>query len=235
MSGEANQQFHLGVFAKHWQPGTVKTRLGATIGNELAATVYHSFIVAIVRRMSSFGASRKLIVAPESSTSAFGELLQQADLPSRWGVAHQGTGDLGVRMQRFFQIEFAASSAASILIGTDSPNVPLDYFERATQLLREKPVVLGPSEDGGYYLIALAAKSSNKKIPPIFTDIDWSTGNVWSQTTNRLREHNIDFGELPVWYDVDEADDLVRLRSDLAKSNSSLDLELAQQLNEILP
>lgn len=228
-------EVHLGVFAKHWQPGAVKTRLAATIGKELAATVYHAFIIAIVRRMSSFGATRELVISPETATSAFSGLLHQIETSSQWDVTHQGVGNLGERMQRFFESRFDSKTAARILIGTDSPNVPLEYFEKAKQLLRDKPVVLGPSEDGGYYLIALSDRVPKELTPTIFTDIDWSTENVWSQTIDRLREHDIDFGELPVWYDVDEADDLARLRVDLAQSNSPFDLELTQQLNDILP
>ena len=226
---------HLGVFAKHWRPGTVKTRLAATIGKELAATVYHSFIIAIVRRMSNFGSTRELVISPEPSTPNFTAMLHDIDKSSQWNVVHQGVGDLGERMQRFFEGDSASHSSASILIGTDSPNVPLYYFEKAEQLLRDKPVVLGPSEDGGYYLVAISGEMTKKKTPLIFTDIDWSTENVWPQTIDRLREHNIDFGELPVWYDVDEADDLARLRSDLTQSSAPLDLELSQHLNDILP
>ena len=92
------------------------------------------------------------------------------------------------------------------------------YLQQASCLLESHDVVLGPCEDGGYYLVG--ARGS---VPPIFSGIDWSTEQVWQQTIACLQEHRVRFAVLPTWYDVDTIEELKRLHSELQSDEASND------------
>ena len=107
-------------------------------------------------------------------------------------------------MQQYFVDALAHGARRVVLLGSDSPTLPLDYIERAWASLDDHPVVLGPTQDGGYYLIGI-----RDEVPPIFDHIAWSTPQVWDQTVSRLHQSQIPFAELPGWYDVDCLQDLL--------------------------
>ena len=197
----------LGVFAKYWQPGSVKTRLAATIGPASASQLYRCFVTTILDRFSTTGDDRFLCYAPPERRQEFLELS-----PPTWQCRPQGQGDLGTRMFRFLE-ERADGNDAAVLIGSDSPNLPTRLLDDAFRLLDAHSVVLGPSTDGGYYLVG--ARGS----PPgtMFQGIDWSSDRVWFQTVQQLEKACVEFAELPEWYDVDEYVDLQRLAKDLSQ------------------
>ena len=116
-----------------------------------------------------------------------------------------------------------------VVIGADSPNVPIEFIEQAFDELSRVPVVLGPSEDGGYYLLGTAGF-----VPPIFEQIAWGTPAVWSQTTTRLASAQLPFARLPSWYDVDRLTDLRRLLDDLATCHEPELRELRRRILDIL-
>ena len=219
-----------GVFAKYWEPGAVKTRLGASIGDQAAARVYREFLRTLLHRFSSAGDRRELVFAPSSRRADF-----QTFAPG-WPLADQGEGDLGQRMARFFQRAFDQQSSRVVLIGSDSPTLPHSILNDAFAKLREHPVVLGPSEDGGYYLVG-----ARGDIPPIFDNIDWSTPDVWSQTIRRLERFGVEHARLSTWYDVDSRPDLYRLKDELEQLGrkdpvwTPLTTEIQLALNQPLP
>ena len=94
------------------------------------------------------------------------------------------------------QWAFARGAERVVLVGSDSPSLPAAYLDEGLALLREKEVVLGPSMDGGYYLVGRRKGESR-----IFQDVNWSTGMVLGQTLARLGTQTL--GLLPPWYDVD--------------------------------
>ena len=104
--------------------------------------------------------------------------------------------DLGQRMEVLMQWAFARGAERVVLVGSDSPSLPAAYIDQGLALLREKEVVLGPSTDGGYYLVGRRKGASR-----IFQDVAWSTGMVLEQTLVRLEKQTL--GLLPPWYDVD--------------------------------
>ena len=110
--------------------------------------------------------------------------------------APQPEGDLGQRMESLMQWAFARGAERVVIIGSDSPSLPARYIDEGLALLREKEVVLGPSTDGGYYLVGRRKGESR-----IFQDVAWSTGMVFEQTLARLGTQTL--GLLPPWYDVD--------------------------------
>lgn len=196
-----------GVFAKYWQPGAVKTRLGEAIGNERAGELYRVFLATTCRRFEAIGDHRVLACTPAERRADFEALAGPA-----WVNESQSKGDLGCRMRDYFAAAFEKGADRVVLIGSDTPTLPLEFVEQAFDLLAEHPVVLGPSEDGGYYLVG-----ASDAVPPIFAGVSWSSPAVWSQTTCLLKEAGCAFGILPRWYDVDDQRTLHRLYEELSE------------------
>ncbi|MBI3462957.1 MAG: TIGR04282 family arsenosugar biosynthesis glycosyltransferase [Planctomycetes bacterium] len=197
----------LGVFAKYWTPGQVKTRLAAALGQEAAARLYAAFLRTTLSRFRHCGDRRVVVFSPSDRRGEFKALCS-----GDWELAPQSTGDLGDRMHRFFADAFAKGASRIVLIGSDSPTLPAEYIDRAFDLLADSPVVLGPTTDGGYYLVGISGQ-----IPPIFEGIAWSTPQVWRQTAERLAVAQLRYDILPQWYDVDESADLERLREEVER------------------
>ena len=199
------------MFAKHWRPGAVKTRLAASIGNEAAAALHRHFVQALLDRFQNIADRHILCFAPADSADSFGQLNLGC-----WTLEPQAAGDLGSRMQHYFSAALAVpDSPRIVLIGSDSPDLPLEYLAEAFDKLYDVPVVLGPTDDGGYYLIGLS-----DKVPPIFDNIPWSTPEVWSQTVARLADAKFPFHTLPQWYDVDDLAGLHRLHDSLPPNDA---------------
>jgi len=129
----------------------------------------------------------------------------------RYELTAQPEGDLGGRMAAFFDSVFQQGASQAVLVGTDSPTLPLSYISRAFEQLEEVDLVLGPATDGGYYLIGLSGS-----IPSIFQNMNWSRPSVLADTMNRLRGSSWRLGLLPPWYDVDTLDDWQMLRGHLS-------------------
>lgn len=185
----------LGMFAKYWQPGAVKTRLAASIGNDRAASLHRLFLQTLLHRLQNVASQNVLCFTPANSAAFFRELHLDS-----WHLQPQAAGDLGTRMRHYFASALSNTEPPrTVLIGSDSPDLPLECVQEALERLREFPVVLGPTTDGGYYLIGLS-----QMVPPIFDDIPWSTPEVWPLTTARLAAAQIPYHVLPQWYDVDD-------------------------------
>jgi uncharacterized protein len=187
----------LGLFAKQPATGAVKTRLAAATSAEWAAHVATAFLYDTVERLAGIAARRVLAFSPDDAQAYFASVVG-----NRFELMPQGTGDLGERMARFFSSQIAAGSVATVLLGTDSPTVPLDLVEQAFAALAQADLVLGPATDGGYYLIGCGPR-----LPPIFDGIAWSSSSVLADTVARLTEPSWRVALLPPWYDVDTWDD----------------------------
>jgi rSAM/selenodomain-associated transferase 1 len=196
----------LGVFAKYWAAGDVKTRLAATIGAQTAADFYRACLFTTLARLQDVGDRRVLAISPPERLPDFTSFA-----PQTWHIVPQASGDLGHRMHCFFHEGFASGATRMVLIGSDSPTIPRSYLQLAFTYLQRYPLVLGPANDGGYYLVGAAGR-----VPSIFDDIAWSTADVWRQTMHRLEQQQLPFAVLPEWYDVDEAEDMQRLYEELS-------------------
>lgn len=201
-----------GIFAKYWRPGNVKTRLAVSVGDELAADLHRVSVEILLARFGNVADRHVLSVWPPEDSHRF-----RAVIPSSWELTAQVDGDLGTKMAGYFAAAFAAGATQAVLIGADSPMMPRDVPEQAFKALDHDPVVIGPSDDGGYYVIGCRAP-----LPPIFADIAWSTPDVWSQTTMALQKAHCAFRELPICFDIDRLDDVRRLES-LLRSVGFLD------------
>lgn len=123
----------------------------------------------------------------------------QAWLGDAVPLAEQGEGDLGARMAR------ATAGGASILVGADLPDLALQHLEQAVAALRTHPAVIGPAEDGGYWLIGLQTP-----MPFLFEPMAWGTGVVFAQTMDRFAAHGIGPAVLEQLPDLDRPEDLRR-------------------------
>ncbi len=198
----------LALFAKHWEPGQVKTRLAARLGHDCASEIYLAFLHSLLERLAAAGDQRWLVYTPSNSRAAFQQLAG-----SSWRLVPQSAGDLGQRMAALFGQAFAAGAQHVVLIGSDCPTLPDVHIEQAFELLNRVAVVLGPATDGGYCLIGASGR-----VPPIFAGVDWSTDRVCEQTLAHLQSAELPYACLPPWHDIDTPEDLERLRHELSRS-----------------
>lgn len=182
----------LGIFAKRPEPGRVKTRLAAETSPEWAAEVADGFLRETLERVRRLAVRRVLAYAPADAGPWFSALTK-----NRFDLCPQSDGDLGQRMAAFFAAQFAQGAQRVVLIGTDSPSLPLAYIEQALTDLGGADVVLGPAADGGYYLVGCRGR-----VPPIFAGVRWGTAHVLGETLARL-DAAWKVAVLPPWYDVD--------------------------------
>jgi len=191
----------LGVLAKHWTPGAVKTRLAAAIGDHQAAVVYHDMLATTLARFAALADRRRVVFTPSDQRDDFAHLTDSA-----WELEPQIDGHLGHRIEHCFSHALAQGFERVVLIGADTPTVPAEFVAGAFRLLTRRSVVFGPAADGGYYLVGAA-----RRVPPIFTDIPWGTPEVWVSTKRRMEQAGIAWAELPTWWDVDDDRDYRRL------------------------
>ena len=197
------------IVAKAPQVGEVKTRLCPPLSPAEAAALSAAFLedtVDLVRGCR--GARGAFVFTPADREPYFAGLA-----PEFLRVAQQGP-DLGARLQHAFAALFATGATAVIALGADAPTLPIASIAEALRRLADEHVdaVLGPSDDGGYYLIGL-----RRPQPPLFDGIAWSTPAVRDQTMAAASAAGLTVSLLPAWFDVDTAADLERLDATLAE------------------
>ena len=187
--------FTLSVFAKAPVPGRVKTRLRPALSGGQAARLAAAFVRDTLGKAARLGQPVTVYYSGDRA------LLEPLALPGvRW--AEQGGGDLGARMARV--------PAPCLILGADSPHLPLSLLSAALAAVPAYDVVLGPAEDGGYFLIGLRAPQ-----PALFDGIAWSTETVLAQTLARADALGLTVHQTPPWYDLDTPADLRRLAQGL--------------------
>lgn len=214
---------HLGVFAKYWEAGAVKTRLARTIGFAAAAELHRSFVATTLRRFRHVGASRSVWMWPPECAESFSETVAEL-VSDSWRVRLQSAGDLGWRMREYFAATLPHSGRA-VLIGSDSPDLPAERIDEAFSALGTHDVVLVPSRDGGYCLVGMSSW-----IPQIFDNMAWSTPGVLATTLSRLDSAGARYVLLNDWEDIDDVADLARLKARLAAAPPN---PLDPSLNEL--
>ena len=201
----------LAVMAKAPRPGKVKTRLCPPLTPEQAATLNTCFLKDTTENLARVAASGQA-AGIISYTPAGDEALFDGLLPESFSLVLQRSGDFGERLLGAATDILACGFGAVCLIDSDSPSVPAAAFEQAvTELNRPGDrIVLGASEDGGYYLIGL-----KQPHPEPFQNITWSTSSVFAETVAAARAAGIEVVELPLWYDVDDGATLDILSAEL--------------------
>lgn len=196
------------VMVKAPRAGAVKTRLVPPLTGSEAASLAAAFArdtVDLVRRVVS---ETVVAYAPDDGRATLEALLEDEGL--LW-LAQRGE-DLGARIESAAAFAFESSRGPVVVVGTDSPTLPPTFVERAVASLSagEADVALGPTEDGGYYLVGL-----RENFEGLFRNVEWSTPRAYRQTASNAARLGLRVLELPRWYDVDTGADLLRLRDDL--------------------
>lgn len=192
------------VFAKPPRPGLVKTRLAPAVGEVPAAALARAFFEDTWAAASSLPWARAVLATTEP---AAGEWAGAKGGPT-WP---QGRGDLGDRLERVLRRALHRTPAA-LAIGTDTPGLPPILLSQARSALRSADAVLGPCEDGGFYLLGL------RRCPPgLLRDLPWSAPDTFRQTLSRLRERGLGTAVIAPWFDVDRPADLACLHALIAR------------------
>ena len=203
------------VFAKSPVPGQVKTRLIPHLSPEQAASLYQAFLVDWCNTLSTISAARCVIAyTPPKGLNVLQTLIGEGPVY----IPQQGA-TLGERLIAAARWACDQDYAKFLCVGSDSPTLPIQYVERALDLLESRDIVIGPSIDGGYYLIGFSKHGASVSIPTIFEEITWSTNAVFRQTLGKTQEINVRLGLLPPWYDVDTPAELQLLQDHLLGMN----------------
>ena len=226
----------LGLMAKYWTPGQVKTRLGRSIGMQRSARLHQLFVQHLCQTLGDVGSIREFVAAPDDALATLA-----TQLTSPWTLVAQSDGDLGERMKTWFRRHLTGAPAADteavsnatnrpaysrgplahesgdkriVLIGADCPTLSPGELERSFDTLVDHDVVLGPAADGGYYLVGINSRCADAATV-MFDVMTWSNSDVLATTRDRLRLAEISFTELPIREDVDTIVELHSLRDDL--------------------
>jgi rSAM/selenodomain-associated transferase 1 len=193
------------MFVKSPERGLVKSRLAVSLGEEVALDLYKCFVGDLLGMFKRCGYSLNIFFYPPEARQGIVQWLGDKHI-----LFPQMGDNLGERMKNAFQAVFSQGLSAAILIGSDSPDLPREVIDEALTSLKNHESVLGPSYDGGYYLIGLRADTFS---PKVFDGIPWSTPDVFKQTLSTLKEANLRVNILPKWRDIDTYDDLRTLFS----------------------
>ena len=185
------------LFARDPVLGKVKTRLSPFLEDESILKLYTCFLQDSLNNIRQVENIDHFVgVAPSNESGFFSEMLA----PDIQLFIQEGEL-LGDKMRRAIQDRFAEGYERVVIIGSDSPSLPVSYIYRAFD--SDKDMVLGPSTDGGYYLIGMKGK-----VVEVFDGVNWGTKTVLRETCERLVKNGAELELLPVWYDVDSPEDL---------------------------
>jgi rSAM/selenodomain-associated transferase 1 len=187
-------------FIKDPRKGRVKTRLASAIGDKMAVKLYRRFLLEMLFTLNKGTFLFYLCYSPENSLDNLKDWLGDHYL-----YMSQGGENLGEKMKNSFVEAFSMSFKRVVLIGSDIPDLPLEFIEEAFTSLREKDAVIGPSFDGGYYLIGFKDQTFS---PRVFDGIHWSTGSVFEETLKVLKQEGLTLHTLQPLRDIDTVEDL---------------------------
>jgi rSAM/selenodomain-associated transferase 1 len=214
------------IFAKAPVPGRVKTRLTPPLTPDEAARVARASLLATLRRF---------VPAAEATFALF--LEGTADHTIRAlaaglgvGIFPQSEGDLGSRLRAAFGFLRMRGADVTVALGSDSPTLDPLRLSEAIEALQRHDLVIGPAEDGGYYLIGMRGDHG-----AVFEGIPWSTPEVTPSTLDRAERLELSTCVLPEWYDVDDPATLLRAVEDSKEMGLSLGLDLEELRRRLAP
>jgi rSAM/selenodomain-associated transferase 1 len=178
-----------------------------------AATLYRAFLFDKIAQVRTLTSARPAIAyTPASGEDFFADLA-----PDFTRIAQQGT-DLGERLIHSLEYFLNLGDTGVMAIDSDTPTLPTHCLQQAIELLTKPDVdvVIGPSDDGGYYLIGVRALHRD-----LFTEMPWSTSAVLPETVRRAEARGLNVACLPAWFDVDTPEDLARLHTTLSQTEGA--------------
>ncbi len=191
------------AFVKSPEAGRVKSRLAADIGEQKARQLYRHFVEDLLDSLDKGDYCLKIFFYPPD----------QRDVLAKWLGRHrcyepQRGDDLGERMKHAFEKCFSDGFETVILVGGDIPDLTGEIVKEGFAALRSSDAVIGPSYDGGYYLIGF---QSGTFVPEVFTGISWGTDGVLKSTHEIIENKGLRLFPLPLWRDIDTYEDLTAL------------------------
>lgn len=193
------------LFTRYPEAGKTKTRLIAELGDEGAALLQKKLTERVVLQANLL---TQHLAIPTIVHFTGGSEDKIASWLGPMNFAAQADGDLGEKMHAAFKQAFAEGADMAVLIGSDIPDINIDILQQAFTALLTKEVVIGPSVDGGYYLLGLIAKKAPQLFPLLFTEMPWSTKELFATTIRRLDKAGYDVAILPALQDIDLPADL---------------------------
>ena len=201
------------IMAKAPRPGKVKTRLCPPLSNEEAAELYRCFLLDKIAQVNVLQKTALIVsYGPPLSKPLFEDLV-----PSHCLLVPQRGADLGARLLSTFIQLFRQGFEQVMAVDSDTPTLPNAYLEQALDLMArpEIDMVLGPTEDGGYYLIGL-----RRAHRALFEEMPWSTSHVLPETLRRSEAQGLNVACTASWFDIDTPEDLKRLAASLATAEN---------------
>lgn len=200
------------IMAKVPTAGNVKTRLQPFLSAEDCSELSEAFLRDAVNKAKTVCENVILAYLPDEKINDLKSIF-----PAQNNIVEQTGSDLGEKMFNAFQFAFHKKTDAVVMIGTDSPSFPFDYIEQAFEFLEtNSDVVLGKTEDGGFYLIGL-----RKPVKEIFENVRWSSPDTFEQVFENIHRLNLHLREVPSWYDVDEQADFEKLREEILHNKNA--------------
>jgi len=203
------------IFTKNPKLGKCKTRLAKTIGNKAALEIY-KHLLQHTSTVTEHIQADKFVFYSESihkndiwNDTIFRKKIQQGN-------------DLGDKMKQAFNELFQSGYEKVVIIGSDLFDLEVVLINNAFDALNTTQCVLGPAQDGGYYLLGLT-----KMLPFIFENKSWSTPRLWAETLSDLKENSVAFTTLETLNDIDTFDDL------MASKSYQSNIELQQKIKQI--
>lgn len=199
------------LFARAPVAGATKNKLARERGERDAAVLAAGFLLDTVElcarwRTEKVAVDQNRRVVLYASSDVDDPVLAEAARRAGARLEAQAGNDLGERLRRAFDVEYERGARAVCAIGADSPTLPLHLLDEAFRALVWERVVVGPTFDGGYWLLG-----AQRPAPDLFTDVPWTTPAAVPHALNKMRVAGVEPHLLPFWYDVDEAADLERL------------------------
>jgi uncharacterized protein len=195
------------VVAKQPLPGQTKTRLCPPLSYAQAADLYECFLRDTLQVMRQVHDVHCVIsFLPESAKDYFQNLAPDMELTCQHG------NSLGERLDHLLTEALLSGSQRAVVMDSDSPTLPAEYISHAFDQLSEADVVIGPTRDGGYYLIGMKQPQSH-----LLRDVQMSTPRVLADTLDLAKSTGLAVSFLPTWYDVDTIDDLYQLDEEISR------------------
>ncbi len=194
------------VFIKSPEKSRVKTRLAKGVGQTAALELYRCFVMDVLDMVQSTPWALRVYYYPGNASDRIRSWLGD-DLE----LFPQRGATLGDKMENALADTFAAGFNRAVLIGSDLPDLPSGIIDKAFKGLEQCSAAIGPSRDGGYYLIGFTAGGFT---PQIFNGIAWGTSEVFDLTLKVFKQHRVSHYALPMWHDIDTREDLSFLKRD---------------------
>lgn len=209
------------VFLRYPQIGKVKTRLAETTTKEFALYFYKKCATKLISEIKRMSLINKYVFFSEK---------KDKDLVKKWLgrkfiYSHQEGDDLGLRMKNAFHQVFSHAAEKVVIVGTDILDLNQEIIEQAIVRLDKNDIVIGPSKDGGYYLLG-----AKKMYCSLFEDIEFSTYSVLSDTISKIEKLGLRYSLLPQLQDIDTEDDLVHWLKHASGSSIKKEIDLVYNL-----